>query len=236
METDKRALLLSVGMQLFARDGYKDVSISEVTTRASLSVGTFYNYFSSKEDFYGHILDLVEREGIRKAERIISRLHSPMNKLKAVYRFVTLGVRQNRILRGVLLRDAKYAYPGLDARVGRSTSLRRRVEDMLQEIILEGSQKGVFRTSLYDEPTRLVISVFNTLIYHIEDDDIDILLRDMLTFLQRGLRRTLRLRRRDERHDRRLDMGEETLSDRDVLDDYAGELSGELTGDAHTSF
>lgn len=232
MEADKRALLLSVGMQLFARDGYKDVSISQVTARASLSVGTFYNYFTSKEDFYGHVLDLVEREGIRKAERIVSRLHSPMNKLKAVYRFVTLGVRQNRILRGVLLRDAKYAYPGLDARERRQTSLRRRVEDMLREIILEGSRKGVFRTSLYDDPTRLVISVFNTLIYHIEDENIDELLSDMLTFLQRGLRRTLRLRRRDERHDRRLDMPDEQLAEADVLDELPGELSVESSGEA----
>jgi AcrR family transcriptional regulator len=227
MEADKRALLLSVGMQLFARDGYKDVSISDVTARASLSVGAFYNYFTSKEDFYGHVLDLVEREGIRKAERIVSRLHSPMNKLKAVYRFVTLGVRQNRILRGVLLHDAKYAYPGLDARERRQTTLRRRVEDMLRDIIREGSRKGVFRTSLYDDPTGLVISVFNTLIYQIEDDDVDVLLRDMLTFLQRGLRRTLRLRRRDERHDRRLDMPEPDFSEDDVFDDLPGEAPGE---------
>lgn len=227
MEADKRALLLSVGMQLFARDGYKDVSISEVTSRASLSVGTFYNYFTSKEDFYGHVLDLVEREGIRKAERIVSRLRSPMNKLKAVYRFVTLGVRQNRILRGVLLRDAKYAYPGLEARERRQTSLRRRVEDMLREIILEGSRKGVFRTSLYDDPTRLVISIFNTLIYHIEDDDVDVLLGDMLTFLQRGLRRTLRLRRRDERHDRRLDVPEPEFAEGDMLDELGGDFSAE---------
>ncbi|MFP3959409.1 MAG: TetR/AcrR family transcriptional regulator [Spirochaetaceae bacterium] len=223
MESDKRALLLSVGLQLFSRDGYKDVSISDVTSRASLSVGTFYNYFSSKEDFYDHVLDVVEREGIRKAERVISRLHSPMNKLKAVYRFVTLGVRHNRILRGVLLRDAKYAYPGLEARERRAASLRRRVESMLRDIIREGSRKGVFRTGLYDDPTALVIAVFNTLIYHIEDENVDVLLGDMLTFMQRGLRRTLRLRRRDERRDRRLDISEREMSEVDFMDDLLDE-------------
>ncbi|MFW5806591.1 MAG: TetR/AcrR family transcriptional regulator [Spirochaetota bacterium] len=223
MESDKRALLLSVGLQLFSRDGYKDVSISDVTSRASLSVGTFYKYFSSKEDFYDHVLDVVEREGIRKAERVISRLHSPMNKLKAVYRFVTLGVRHNRILRGVLLRDAKYAYPGLEARERRAASLRRRVESMLRDIIREGSRKGVFRTGLYDDPTALVIAVFNTLIYHIEDENVDVLLGDMLTFMQRGLRRTLRLRRRDERRDRRLDISRREMSEVDFMDDLFDE-------------
>lgn len=229
MEVDKRALLLSVGMQLFARDGYKDVSISDVATRASVSVGTFYNYFSSKEDFYSYVLDVVEREGIRKAERVVSRLRSPMNKLKAVYRFVTLGVRQNRILRGVLLRDAKYAYPGLEAREHRSTSLRIRVEEMLREIIHEGSRKGVFRTSLYDDPTRLVISVFNTLIYHIDDENVDVLLRDMLTFLQRGLRRRLRLRRRDERHDRRIDLPADELPEAGLSPDIGDDMFSEFT-------
>ncbi|MFP4067217.1 MAG: TetR/AcrR family transcriptional regulator [Spirochaetaceae bacterium] len=223
MESDKRALLLSVGLQLFSRDGYKDVSISDVTSRASLSVGTFYKYFSSKEDFYDHVLDVVEGEGIRKAERVISRLHSPMNKLKAVYRFVTLGVRHNRILRGVLLRDAKYAYPGLEARERRAASLRRRVESMLRDIIREGSRKGVFRTGLYDDPTALVIAVFNTLIYHIEDENVDVLLGDMLTFMQRGLRRTLRLRRRDERRDRRLDISRREMSEVDFMDDLFDE-------------
>jgi hypothetical protein len=127
----------------------------------------------------------------------------------------------------VLLRDAKYAYPGLDARERRQTSLRRRVEEMLREIILEGSRKGVFRTSLYDDPTRLVISIFNTLIYHIEDDDVDVLLGDMLTFLQRGLRRTLRLRRRDERLDRRLEAPEPEFAEGDMLDELGGDLAGE---------
>ena len=100
---------------------------------------------------------------------------------------------------------------------------------MLREIILEGSRKGVFRTSLYDDPTRLVISVFNTLIYHIDDDNVDVLLRDMLTFLQRGLRRTLRLRRRDERHDRRVDLPAEELPEAGLSPDLGEDAATEFT-------
>jgi len=191
-------------MKHFAESGYRDVSVSDIMLEAGLSVGSFYNYFSSKEEFYGRVLDVIESEGIRKIDRVVMRLRSPINKLKAVYRFTTLGLKQNRILRGVLRRDQRYVYPGLAERERRTGTLRNHVEELLREIIREGTAKNVFRTGLYRDPARLIIAIFDTIVYQIDRDDIDSLLSDMLVFLQRGLRRTLRLRRRDERYDRRV--------------------------------
>jgi AcrR family transcriptional regulator len=201
---DRRDLLLSTGMELFSRYGYREVNISDVARSAGLSVGTFYNYFGSKEDFYGRVLDLIEGAGIRKANRLVSRLHSPLTKLKAVYQFTVLGLKQNQILRGVLTRDEKYIYPGLEERDRQKQSLRKHIEQLLAEIIREGTEKGVFRSSLYRDPTGMVIAIFDTLIQNIEREDFDELTGDLLQFMQRGLRRTLRLRRREERWDRRM--------------------------------
>ena len=204
MVQKRRALLVAIGMKHFAESGYRDVSVSDIMLEAGLSVGSFYNYFSSKEEFYGRVLDVIESEGIRKIDRVVMRLRSPINKLKAVYRFTTLGLKQNRILRGVLRRDQRYVYPGLAGRERRTGTLRNHVEELLREIIREGTAKNVFRTGLYRDPARLIIAIFDTIVYQIDRDDIDSLLSDMLVFLQRGLRRTLRLRRRDERYDRRV--------------------------------
>jgi AcrR family transcriptional regulator len=204
MVQKRRALLVAIGMKHFAESGYRDVSVSDIMLEAGLSVGSFYNYFSSKEEFYGRVLDVIESEGIRKIDRVVMRLRSPINKLKAVYRFTTLGLKQNRILRGVLRRDQRYVYPGLAEREQRTGTLRNHVEELLREIIREGTAKNVFRTGLYRDPARLIIAIFDTIVYQIDRDDIDSLLSDMLIFLQRGLRRTLRLRRRDERYDRRV--------------------------------
>ncbi|NBC30793.1 MAG: TetR family transcriptional regulator [Spirochaetes bacterium] len=191
-------------MKHFAESGYRDVSVSDIMLEAGLSVGSFYNYFTSKEEFYGRVLDVIESEGIRKIDRVVMRLRSPINKLKAVYRFTTLGLKQNRILRGVLRRDQRYVYPGLAEREQQTGTLRNHVEELLREIIREGTAKNVFRTGLYRDPARLIIAIFDTIVYQIDRDDIDSLLSDMLVFLQRGLRRTLRLRRRDERYDRKV--------------------------------
>ncbi len=191
---------MSLGQRLFARYGYRDVSIADIAREVGMSVGSFYNYFESKEAFYGAILDAIEEEGIKNANVVVHRLHSPMNKLKAVYRFSTLGLKNNVILRGVMLRDEKYLFPGI---AGRSDRLRAHIEGLVREIILEGTSKGVFRTGLYQDPAKMILAIFDTIVVRLEDPGVDVLIADILTLLQRGLRRSLRLRRRDERVDRR---------------------------------
>lgn len=201
MKTDKKSLLLSLGMRHFGEKGFRSVNISEITREAGISVGTFYNYFDSKEVYYAELLDSIEREGVRIVDRLISRLKSPMNKLKTVYRFVTLGLRRNELLRGILLRDQRYAYPGLQER---EAILRPHIEGVLVDIVREGTWKGIFRTGLYRNAGALVIAIFDTIIYQIDQENAEELLHDMLVFLQRGLRRRLRLSPLAERRDRRM--------------------------------
>jgi len=84
------------------------------------------------------------------------------------------------------------------------------VETVLTGIIREGSRKGVFRPGLYSDASRLVIALLDTVILHLDDDHVEELTRDMLVLLQRGLRRAIRLRRRDERLDRKANREEES--------------------------
>lgn len=43
--------LLEVGLSFFEEKGYNATGIQEIATRAEISKGSFYSYFSSKEDF-----------------------------------------------------------------------------------------------------------------------------------------------------------------------------------------
>ena len=58
----------------------------------------------------------------------------------------------------------------------------------------------------------MVMVLLDTVIVHMDDKNIDVISKDILTLLQRGLRRTIRLRRRAERLDRRV------IRDDDELD------------------
>ena len=212
MKANRRSLLIRSGMELFSRYGYRDVSVEDIVRRAGLSVGTFYKYFRSKESFYEQILSLIEREGIRKAHHAVERLHSPVNKLKAVYQFIVLGMKRYPILRGVLQGDERYLYPGFDVEDGAIGALRADIESLVSEIIRDGARRGVFRPGLYENATALVMALLNTIIDSLDDPNVEVLSRDVLRLMQRGLRRAIRLRRRDERLDRR------TIQDDDDLD------------------
>tara|TARA_B100000614_G_scaffold256663_1_gene275607 strand:- start:1100 stop:1750 length:651 start_codon:yes stop_codon:yes gene_type:complete len=211
MKANRRSLLIRSGMELFSRYGYRDVSVEDIVRKAGLSVGTFYKYFRSKETFYEQILSLIEREGIRKAQQVVERLHSPVNKLKAVYQFIVLGMKRYPILRGVLRGDERYLYPGFDLNEGAVGALRRHIEELVAEIIRDGSRRGVFRPGLYEDAHGLVMALLDTVINHLDDPEVEQLSRDMLRLIQRGLRRVLRLRRRAERLDRRLIQDDDDL-------------------------
>jgi len=193
MGADKRQLFLKVGEELFSRYGYKDVNIEDITKEAGVGTGSFYTYFSSKEAFYEQILDNLENQGIRSVDRLVAGFRSPINKMKALYRFTTLGVKNNPILLGILTGNKKYIYPGQQDRLSGKNSLRAHVEKVISEIIREGSRKGVFRVRQYKNPRRMVLAIYDAILMNLDSDRAEDLMNDILRLLERALKRRVRL-------------------------------------------
>ena len=205
MKEEKRDYLLKVGERLFSDYGYKQVSIEDVVEQAGISTGGFYKFFKSKEDFYKIIIDDLEKRGIQEADKIISHFNSSLFQLKALYRFTTLGVKQSRILRGILLGDKRYLYPGLEAQLDRRDGLKSHIEDIIETIIQKGAAQRIFRTSVFSNPKKMLLAQFNVILYNLDDPQIHELLDDTLKLIERGLKRRIRLRKRPERLDRQKD-------------------------------
>lgn len=195
MEHNRKDTLLKVGERLFAQNGYRDVSIKDITNAAGLGMGSFYTYFESKEDFYSSILDGLEQRGVRDIEKRVNSFHSPLYRLKALFRYTTLALRNNDILRGIYGREKRFAYPGLEERTNRGSTLFSRIEKLLEEILAEGTRKGVFRTSLFKNPRRMLFAIFTTLSLNARDQSSDDLTDDVMMLIERGLKRWLRFRR-----------------------------------------
>lgn len=62
LEGTTRDKLLVAGKKLFGEKGYFETSIHDITDRIGLSVGVFYTYFKSKEEFYAEILSQISHE------------------------------------------------------------------------------------------------------------------------------------------------------------------------------
>jgi AcrR family transcriptional regulator len=201
MEHNRKETLLRIGERLFAQQGYRDVSIKDITSSAGLGMGSFYTYFPSKEAFYSEILDDIERRGVREIERRVNSLRSPLFRLKALFRYASLGLRSNEILRGIYTGEKRFLYPGLEDRIQKGNALFSRIETMLGEILEEGTRKGVFRTSLFRNPKRMLIAIFTALPLNVRGPYTEDLADDVMMLMERGLKRWLRFRQRDERLD-----------------------------------
>jgi AcrR family transcriptional regulator len=200
MGSNRRNTLLKVGERLFAEQGYRDVSIKDITASAGLGMGSFYTYFPSKEAFYSAILDSLEERGVREVEKHVTGFRSPLFRLKALLRYTNLSLRSNVILRGIYSREKRYLYPGAEDRSRQPNSLFARIEALLGEILAEGTRKGVFRTSLFKDPTRMLISVFSAV--SLNGASSAEMADDVMVLIERGLKRWLRFRR-EERVDMR---------------------------------
>jgi AcrR family transcriptional regulator len=203
MRADRRQALLTAGAELFSSRGYRDVSIEEIARGAGVGTGSFYTYFSGKEEFFEEILDQIEQQGRQEVDRLVASFESPLNRLRALYRFATLGIRRNPLLLGVLTGARKYAFPGQAARRERGDTLRNHIERKIGEILAAGGRALELRVGLYRDPRRLAIALFDAILLKMESENVEVLMDDALRLLERGLARRFRLRAGRERREQR---------------------------------
>jgi len=72
MMLDKKAAIFEAGRKLFLLKGFKDISVLDITKRAGVSVGTFYNYYTSKEKLF---TDIYFRENEEAKRAIIDSVN-----------------------------------------------------------------------------------------------------------------------------------------------------------------
>ena len=68
---DKKQALKSAAYEVFSRKGYKATGISEIARQAHVAVGSFYNYYESKEAIF---LDIYIDENNRVRQAMIEEL------------------------------------------------------------------------------------------------------------------------------------------------------------------
>ena len=79
---ETRQALLEAAMALFRDKGFDDTTIEEITSRADVAKGTFFNYFASKET----LLSELRLWGIERAKAALNVSHgapaSPVARIK----------------------------------------------------------------------------------------------------------------------------------------------------------
>lgn len=96
---DKKADILKYGRELFSSKGFKDTNISEITKMAGIAIGTFYNYYPSKDKLFMEIY-LEENAKLKKdIMESVNLEESPINVMKEITFLNLKGMTSNPILK-----------------------------------------------------------------------------------------------------------------------------------------
>lgn len=75
--TEKRQLILQSALLLFNEKGYQDTTISDIATKAGISKGLIYKYFSSKKELLLSFGDII-----RECETLVKKQKSSTESLR----------------------------------------------------------------------------------------------------------------------------------------------------------
>ena len=66
----KRKKIIDKAWELFAKNGYEETKVEDITKDLGISKGSFYTYFATKEELLYEVLGKIKKEVIEKLENI----------------------------------------------------------------------------------------------------------------------------------------------------------------------
>ncbi|KWX71489.1 TetR/AcrR family transcriptional regulator [Paenibacillus jilunlii] len=96
---DKKTLIYDCAKELFSDKGFKDTNVSDITKKAGMAVGTFYNYYSSKEKLFMEIFLAENAKLKQKCMQALDLSQSPLTVVRQMMMLNMEGMTANPILK-----------------------------------------------------------------------------------------------------------------------------------------
>jgi AcrR family transcriptional regulator len=159
---NKKDLIFHAARELFAQKGYKETNIPEITNLAGVGVGTFYNYYASKDEIF---FEVFTRENENTKKEMMSSI-DPSEDLQVT--LTRMMVRSRDVISSnLILREwyNKDLYSRMEKWFQEEKSNERMNEILqtyLSEVILKWQQEGKIRGDL---EAGMILALFNSTIY-----------------------------------------------------------------------
>jgi AcrR family transcriptional regulator len=159
---DKKADIFNSGRELFYSKGFKDTNVSDIAKLAGVGVGTFYNYYSSKEKLFVEIY-LKENEDLKK--QLFKYINPNDDPVTLVTKLVTqniIAINSNMILKEWYNKDLFSKLEQSFYEQGGMESMDELMQSGRAELIKLWKAEGKIRADLDDE---MIIAIFNSILY-----------------------------------------------------------------------
>jgi len=148
----RRREILVTARELFVTKGYEQTSVNDILKIVDIAKGTFYYYFTSKEEVLeAIILDIVE-EGARKAEQIIKDKSIPL-----VNRIMMAIMAQAPEFEGSEeIKEEMHKVENAKLEQLYTKAMLKRMTPVLREPVIEGMEQDLFHL---EYPTECIESI-----------------------------------------------------------------------------
>lgn len=143
-ETKER--IFKVAVTLFRDKGFEATTIDDITERADVAKGTFFNYFPRKEAVLGYLLEVRMTEAVENGEAILAARRPARDKLLALYADVGAGYEEDRELSWFILMES------MQRAFTVSEDVHGRWHGLTESVIQQGQATGELRTKV--DPSR----------------------------------------------------------------------------------
>ena len=190
MKVDKTEIFRNA-RDLFITKGFKNTSIADITGKTGIAVGSFYNFYKSKEALF---LDVFIAESNRLNERVVGEVDldgDPVSVIKEIIFRLFSGAQSNPVLREWFNKEV---YQKLERYFQEESRPENPEYDFSNElfasIICKWQEKGKIRR---DMDSGLILAILNSFQYiDLHKDEIGAkyfpeMLERMIEFVVQGL-------------------------------------------------
>lgn len=141
-ESDARERILAAAAEVFASAGFGGARIDDIAERAGINKAMLYYHVGDKERLYATVLITTVERGLASLTEATKKAETPSEKLQCILEGLAELGTSNPYLVPIMLREVASGGATLpDEMLIRMASVFR----VVQEVLLEGVQKGVFR-------------------------------------------------------------------------------------------
>lgn len=159
----RKAELIDAAWELFKTNGYDSTPVSAIIDKVGVAKGTFYHYFSSKEEILD---DAIARETAKVMDNLQPVLDddslSPVDKMKSFLSAFSAWKLQNASMLADIFRVI-YKPENIVVREKMNRKTYEIVVPIMGEIIAGGVEEGCFDTICPEETAAMILNSSSTL-------------------------------------------------------------------------
>jgi AcrR family transcriptional regulator len=156
----RREELLDVALDLCVSDGFESTSVERITNAAGVAKGTFYHYFTSKQDL---LAQLVGRFGNDLLEHLASEMAletgGALERLRALIR-ISASWKMERVDTSLSYVPFLYKDENYTLRHQLFSEWLERTRPLLLGIVEQGAREGAFDVEDPDATTSVILTLW----------------------------------------------------------------------------